>query len=198
MTTDPRVDAYIARSADFAKPILAHLRAIVHEACPETEETMKWSSPAFMYRGKILCSFAAFKAHATFGFWRGKEVLGEDAGMDAMGQFGRIASLDDLPEPVALKALIQKGMAVTDGGPAPRQPKHPSRQPIAMPDDLAEALAHNAEASATYDSFPPSAQYDYLEWVTEAKRPDTRAKRVAQSIEWLAEGKRRHWKYEAC
>lgn len=199
MKTDPRVDAYIAKSADFAKPILAHLRAAVHEACPDTEETIKWSSPTFLYKGKMLASMAAFKAHATFGFWRGKEVLGDSkAEMEAMGQFGRIASLGDLPAPAVLAEIIRKGMAVTDAGPAPRQPKHPSRRPIAMPDDLAEALARNAEASATFDSFPPSAQYDYLEWVTEAKRPETRAKRIAQSIEWLAEGKRRHWKYESC
>ena len=198
MNRDPRIDAYIERQADFAKPILERIRAAVHAACPEAEETVKWSMPHFMYKGQMMAGMAAFKAHATFGFWRGKEVVGETgAERDAMGQFGRIESVDDLPPTDVLEGLIRKAAALNDAGRKTRE-KKPPKPEAETPPDLAEALAGNAAAQASFDSFPPSARRDYVEWVTEAKRPETRAKRVVQSVEWLAEGKRRHWKYEAC
>ena len=199
MSRDPRIDAYIERQADFARPILEHLRAAVHSACPEAEETMKWSMPHFTYKGQILAGMAAFKAHATFGFWRGKEVLGETgAERDAMGQFGRLTSLDDLPPADVLESLIRKAAAVAESGPKPRPPaKHP-KPPVETPDDLSAALDENAAARATFEAFPQSCRREYVEWVVEAKRPETRAKRIAQAVEWMAEGKRRNWKYENC
>ena len=198
MTRDPRIDAYIARQADFARPILEHLRAAVHAACPDAEETLKWSMPHFMYKGQMLAGMAAFKAHATFGFWRAKEVLGETgAEREAMGQFGRIASVDDLPPPDMLAALVRQAMAVTEQGRTPRPKKQPKPE-AETPADLASALAANDAARATFDGFPPSCRREYVEWVVEAKRPETRARRVAQAVEWMAEGKRRNWKYESC
>jgi uncharacterized protein YdeI (YjbR/CyaY-like superfamily) len=199
MSRDPRIDAYIDRQADFARPVLEHLRAAVHAACPECEETLKWSMPHFMYKGQMLAGMAAFKAHATFGFWRGKEVTGGTGKeRDAMGSFGRIESLGDLPDDATLASLIRKAMAVTDSGQrAPKPPKQPKAE-ITMPDDFRTALEANPKAAATLEGFPASARRDYLEWVVEAKRPETRAKRIAQSVEWLAEGKRRHWKYQDC
>lgn len=198
MKTDPRVDAYIERQADFAKPILQHLRAAVHAACPECEEAIKWSSPTFMYRGEILASMAAFKAHATFGFWKGALVTGDTPAMTtAMGQFGRLTSLSDLPDKATLAALIAKAMALTDqGAKAPRN-KH-AKPPIEVPVDLVAALEDNAAAKATFDNFPPSCRREYVEWITEAKRQETRLKRLAQTVEWLAEGRKRNWKYENC
>jgi uncharacterized protein YdeI (YjbR/CyaY-like superfamily) len=197
-STDPRIDAYIATRAEFARPILSTLRAAVHLACPEVEESLKWSMPSFGYRGKILCQMAAFKEHATFGFWQGREVTGEAERPSAMGQFGRLTSVDDLPPPDELDALIRRAMDLIDSGArVPRPVKH-AKPEIEIPDDLAAALAANPAAQATYDGFPPSCRRDYLEWVAEAKRPETRAKRVAQAIEWMAEGKRRNWKYEKC
>jgi uncharacterized protein YdeI (YjbR/CyaY-like superfamily) len=199
MSRDPRIDAYIAAKADFARPILEHLRAAVHAACPEVEETIKWGMPHFTYKGGMFAGMAAFKAHATFGFWRGKEVLGDTGSeRDAMGQFGRIASLDDLPDREALHRLIREAAALSDAGPAPRKPKHPPKPPPEMPDDLKAALEAAPKAAMTFESFPPSCRREYVEWVVEAKRPETRAKRVAQAVEWMAEGKRRHWKYENC
>ncbi len=199
MSRDPRIDAYIEKSAAFAQPILRHIREAVHAACPDVEETLKWSMPNFTYKGAILANMAAFKGHATFGFWRGKEVVGSTgAERDAMGQFGRITSLDDLPDPDMLAELIRKAAAVTGTSRAPREPKTAPRPKHAMPDELTEALAGNVSAAATFQGFPPSAQYEYVEWVAEAKRPETRAKRIEQTIEWLAEGKRRNWKYENC
>ena len=198
MKTDPRIDAYIARQADFARPILDHLRAAVHAACPDCEETLKWSSPTFMYKGQMLASMAAFKAHATFGFWKGSLVVGEgEAQMSGMGQFGRLTAVGDLPAPKDLEALVRKAMALTDEGVKAPRNKHP-KDPFAMPQDLRAAIDARPAAAAAFDGFPPSAQRDYVEWITGAKRDETRAKRVAQAAEWLAEGKRRNWKYENC
>ncbi|MDB5692740.1 MAG: hypothetical protein JWO81_1803 [Alphaproteobacteria bacterium] len=199
MSRDPRIDAYIARQADFARPILDHLRAAIHAACVEAEETLKWGMPSFLYKGKILAGMAAFKAHATFGFWRAGEVVGETGGeRDAMGQFGRLASVDDLPPQDALESLIRKAMAVIDSGPPPAKAKKAPKPELPTPDDLRAALAAAPKAAATFDGFPPSCRREYVEWVTEAKRPETRTKRIAETVAWLAEGKRRNWKYENC
>ncbi len=198
MKTDPRIDAYIARKADFAQPILAYLREIVHAACPDCEETLKWSSPSFLYKGEILAGMAAFKAHATFGFWRGSLVVGKDnEQMSGMGQFGRLAAIADLPPRAEIEALVRKAMQLTDDGVKPPRDKH-KKEPFRVPQDLRAALDANPAAAATFDGFPPSAQRDYVDWVSEAKRDETRVKRLAQSVEWLAEGKRRHWKYQDC
>lgn len=195
MKHDPRVDAYIARQAEFAKPILEHIRSAIHAACPEAEETLKWSSPTFMYRGEMLAHMAAFKAHAAFGFWRGSLVTGEEnENQTAMGQFGRLTSVDDLPD---LEALIRKAVALADSGvKAPRNKT--VKAPAETPEDLASALQENEAALATFEAFSPSCRREYVEWITEAKRPETRSKRVSQAVEWMAEGKKRNWKYEKC
>ncbi len=198
MKTDPRIDAYIERQADFARPILAHLREILHAACPECEETLKWSSPSFVYKGKILAGFAAFKAHAAFGFWAGNQILETGARQEsAMGQFGRLTSLDDLPPRATLIELAKKGMRLIDDGVKPVRNKT-AKPPLTVPQDLRAALDAVPAAAATFAGFPPSCQREYVEWVTEAKRDETRAKRLAQAVEWMAEGKRRNWKYENC
>ncbi|HEX8307062.1 MAG TPA: YdeI/OmpD-associated family protein [Allosphingosinicella sp.] len=199
MSGDPRIDAYIDRQADFARPILEHLRFAVRSACPEAEETMKWGMPHFLYKGRMLAGMAAFKAHATFGFRRAKEVLGETgAEREAMGQFGRLTSVADLPADPVLHALIRKAMAVTDEGARPAGPKLAPKAELATPPELEGALSSNPAARATFDGFPPSCRREYVQWVAEAKRPDTRDKRIAQAVEWMAEGKRRNWKYEKC
>jgi uncharacterized protein YdeI (YjbR/CyaY-like superfamily) len=197
MKSDPRVDAYIERQADFARPILSHLRGIIHEACPDCEETLKWSMPSFLYKGKILAGFAAFKAHATFGYWNDSMLNQDEKNRSAMGQFGRLTSLDDLPDRAALVALTRKSMALIDEGARP--PRTTAKKPpFTVPQDMRAAIDAVPAAKATFDGFAPSCQREYVEWVTEAKRDETRAKRLNQSIEWLAEGKKRHWKYENC
>jgi uncharacterized protein YdeI (YjbR/CyaY-like superfamily) len=197
--TDPRIDAYIARQADFARPILEHLRSAVRSACPEAEEAMKWSMPYFLYKGQMLAGMAAFKAHATFGFWRAPEVLGETgAEHEAMGQFGRLTSVADLPADDVLHDLIRKAMALTDAGVRPARAKAAPKAGIETPPELEAALSANPAARATFDGFPPGCRREYVEWVAEAKRPETRDKRIAQAVEWMAEGKRRNWKYEKC
>ena len=198
MTRDPRIDSYIARQADFARPILEHLRRVVHEAAPEVEETIKWSMPHFTYKGRLFAGMAAFKAHATFGLWQASEVLGETGSeREAMGQFGRIASLDDLPPEAELKAIISRAAEHAQKPPPPR-PKKPPKPELDTPPELDAALDSNPAARATFEGFPPSCRREYVEWVVEAKRPETRDKRIAQAVEWMAEGKKRHWKYENC
>jgi uncharacterized protein YdeI (YjbR/CyaY-like superfamily) len=195
---DPRIDAYIAQAPDFARPLLERLREAVHEACPEVVETTKWSSPFFTYRGAILCHMAAFKQHVAFGFWKGSLI---DTGNpekrgEAMGQFGRLTRLADLPARRALRGYIEQAMALHDAGVKPPRAK-PARPkpPLEVPPDLGAALARNKKANKTFAAFAPSHRREYLEWIAEAKRPETRAKRIAQAIEWLAEGKPRNWKY---
>jgi uncharacterized protein YdeI (YjbR/CyaY-like superfamily) len=198
MKTDPRIDAYIdTKAADFAKPILRHLRAMVHEACPDCEETLKWGMPTFMYKGKILAGIASFKAHATFGYWNDTMLQADEKNRSAMGQFGRITSVDDLPPRDTLIALTHKSMALVDSGAKVERRREP-KAPLTVPQDMQAALDGAAAARATWDAFPPSCQREYVEWVTEAKRDETRAKRLNQTIEWLAEGKKRNWKYENC
>ena len=172
---------------------------MVHAACPDCDETLKWSMPSFIYKGSILAGMAAFKAHATFGFWQAKLVVGETGReREAMGSFGRLTRVEDLPDDATMAALIRKAMTLVDTGEkAPRPVKHP-KPALETPPDLLEALAANEAARATFDDFPPSARRDYLDWLADAKRPETRAKRLAQAVEWMAEGKRRHWKYEQC
>lgn len=199
MARDERVDAYIERQAEFAKPILTKLRAMVHAACPDCDETLKWSMPSFIYKGSILAGMAAFKAHATFGFWQAKLVVGETGReREAMGSFGRLTRVEDLPNDATIEALIRKAMTLVDTGEKAPRPVKQTKPALETPPDLLEALAANEAARATFDGFPPSARRDYLDWLADAKRPETRAKRLAQAVEWMAEGKRRHWKYEQC
>lgn len=197
-TTDPRIDAYIEKSRDFAKPVLSHLRSLIHEACPEVKETLKWSMPSFEYKG-ILCGFAAFKEHCTFGFW--KQSLMEQGVFpekNAMGSFGRITSLKDLPKDGTMKKLIREAVRLNDEG--IKVPKKPSaaKKEVVVPEVLLEALARNEKAAETFNNFPPSCKREYIEWITEAKTDATRDKRLATTIDWLSEGKRRNWKYEKC
>jgi uncharacterized protein YdeI (YjbR/CyaY-like superfamily) len=200
-TRDPRVDAYIAKSADFARPILEHIRAVVHAACPDVEETMKWGFPHFQYKG-LLCSMAAFKEHCAFGFWKGSLVLGKGDGEadNAMGHFGRITKVSDLPSKRVLTGYIKKAMELNEAGvksPTRSKPKAPKSAPVA-PDDLAAALEKNPAARSTFEGFSPSHKREYIEWITEAKTPATRARRLETAVQWMAEGKPRNWKYMNC
>lgn len=195
-TRDPRVDAYIAKSAEFARPILEYLRETVHRNCPEAEEKIKWSAPHFDYRGP-LCHMAAFKQHCAFGFWKGALVVAEAKNEEAMGQFGRITSLEEAPGGKLLAGYIRRAMKLNEDGvkSARRTRDAAPKPPAEVPDDLADALKKNRKAATVFAAFSPSAQREYIEWLTEAKREETRSKRLAQAIEWIAEGKQRNWKY---
>jgi uncharacterized protein YdeI (YjbR/CyaY-like superfamily) len=199
MLKDKRIDAYIAQSAGFAKPILNHLRKVVHSACPDVEETLKWGMPSFMYRGKILCGIAAFKQHAAFWFWRGTRLddpegyLGKTG--SAMGNFGRITSLAGLPPRRVIAGFIKQAMrlngAITPSTPANKKSKPAPRTPA----DLLKAIRANRTSVTTFTSLTPGHKREYIEWIADAKRPETRARRIATAVRWLADGKKHNWKY---
>ena len=199
---DPRVTAYIAKQAAFARPILQYLRQVVHEGCPKVTETLKWGMPSFEYHG-IVCGMAAFKAHATFMFWKGRDIVGENGvNLDAMGQFGRITSVKDLPSRSKLLSYVKKAATLNESKPQrPARPKSAApvktaRPALRAPADLLKAIEKSAKARAVWDAFPPSSKRDYAEWVLEAKQEATRARRIATAVEWISAGKRRNWKYE--
>jgi uncharacterized protein YdeI (YjbR/CyaY-like superfamily) len=197
---DPRIDAYIAAAPDFARPILTHLRAALHAACPEVEETIKWSMPYFMYQG-MLCNMAAFKAHCAFGFWKGALIVQQgDAKTElAMGQFGRITALADLPSNKVLSAYIKQAMRLNaDDVKVAARARPAAPRPVLVPADLAQALAANPAAAGHFKAFSPSQQRDYTDWLEDAKTAPTRLRRLETALAWIAEGKIRHWKYAKC
>jgi len=191
---DKRVDAYIAKAPEFAKPILTRIREIVHEGCPNVEETLKWSAPTFMHNG-ILCGMVAFKEHCAFHFWKGKLVVEEEAEGVAGKQFGRLYTVSDLPSKKVLIGYIKKAMALNDTG--AKVARVPSAKPkLATPKPFTDALKKNKTASSVFEAFSPSAKHEYVEWIVGAKTDATRDKRIEQAIEWIAEGKKRNWKYQ--
>jgi uncharacterized protein YdeI (YjbR/CyaY-like superfamily) len=200
---DPRVDAYIGKAAEFAQPILRHVRELVHTGCPDVEETMKWSFPNFMYKG-MLCSMAAFKEHCSFGFWKAQLILGRGragANTDAggMGQFGRISKLSDLPKDSDMLKYLKEAVRLNDEGvKLPARPKSNKPKTLVVPDYLSAALKKNKKALATFDGFSYSHRKEYVEWLTEAKTEETRQRRLQTTLVWLAEGKPRNWKYMNC
>lgn len=199
MVRDPRVDAYIAQSAEYARPILEHLRAVVHEGCPEVEETIKWGAPSFVHAGGIVCGMAAFKQHASFGFWRHALVTGQGKRGEGMGSIGKLGTMADLPPRRRLVAWVRKAARLNEDGIKAPPARAPKPAP-GVPPDLQAALdsRKHARARRTFAAFAPGHRRDYIEWITEAKRPETRARRLEQALAWMAEGKRRNWKYQAC
>lgn len=199
-TRDPRIDAYIAKQKEFAQPILLHIREVVHAACPDVEETLKWSSPHFMYKGAMMAGMAGFKEHATFGFWKGALLDGvspnRNRGGEAMGNFGKLTSVKDLPSKRELTAIIKQAMRLNEEGVTVPRPKKAPKPAAKVPPELQAALAKNRKAATQFESFSPSARREYIEWIDGAKQEATRARRVAQAVEWIAEGKGRNWKYQ--
>lgn len=192
---DKRIDAYIAKAAPFARPILTHIRGVVHTACPDVEETLKWGAPAYMHHG-ILCITAAFKAHCALVLWRAPLIVGAVKSRDARGHFGKLTSVKDLPSKGVLVGLLKQGVKLNESGAKPSQrAKGKAKKPVATPADLAAGLKKSAKARAAWAEFSPSARREYIDWITEAKRPETRAERLKTTLQWVAQGKQRNWKY---
>ena len=195
---DPRIDAYITKAQPFAQPVLKHLRKLVHRACPQTEETIKWGMPSFEYKGPF-CSFASFKQHASFGFWKAELMKDsktlKDNQQNAMGHMGKITSLKDLPSDKKILGYIKEAMKLNDSGvKVPSREKKPMKVP-AMPSYFKDALNANKKAATHFEKFPPGQKKEYILWLTEAKTEATREKRLETAIEWISEGKIRNWKY---
>jgi uncharacterized protein YdeI (YjbR/CyaY-like superfamily) len=195
-TRDSRVDAYIRKAAAFAEPLLSHFRDQVHAACPAAEETIKWGTPHFVYKGN-LCAMAAFKQHCAFGFWKGSLLFPRhDAKQDeAMGHLGRVMTLKDFPPAGTLRKLIREAARLNEDGVRPVRARK-TTAPLPEPSELLQALRKHPAARKTWEGFAPSHRREYIEWLTEAKRDDTRARRLATTLEWLAQGKQRNWKYQ--
>jgi len=203
--TDPRIDAYIEEAAPFAQPILAHLRKLVHQACPRITESVKWGMPFFIQQNVILCNMAAFKQHCAFGFWGSEmhKTLAKDGrkSSQAMGTLGRITAMKDLPPDKVLLAYLRQAAELVESGErtksldrrAKRKPK-----PLVLPAELSAALKKNKLAAKAFAGFSPSRQREYAEWIAEAKRAETKQLRLTQAINWIAQGKSRNWKYENC
>jgi uncharacterized protein YdeI (YjbR/CyaY-like superfamily) len=198
------VDAYIAKAAPFAQPVLEHLRELIHKGCPEVVEEIKWSMPFFVYKGQILGNIAAFKAHCSCNLWGGgvaaamrKDGVLSDEGM---GKLGKITSVKDLPANKVMIGYVKQAAAFIDGGgkTMPKRAKKVEKAEAEVPADLAAALKKNKAAGATFAGFSPGARREYVAWIVEARHPETRERRLAQAVEWMAEGKQRNWKYQNC
>ncbi|HWM27599.1 MAG TPA: YdeI/OmpD-associated family protein [Woeseiaceae bacterium] len=193
---DARVDAYIKKSAPFAQPILKKIRTTWHKACPDIEETIKWSIPYFQKNG-LVGGMAAFKAHVSLGFWKAKEmgdpeeILGDGSGMCA----AKMTSIDDLPSEQVLLDYMREAVALNDAGPAKEKRARKAVKVPDMPPDFQKALQRKRKALAEFEKFAPSRRKEYIEWIVQAKQPATRERRIAQAVEWIAEGKPRHWKH---
>ena len=205
---NPKVDAYLAKAKPFAQPILNHLRELVHKGCPEVEETIKWSRPFFEYRGAILGNMSAFKEHCSFGFW-GQEIgaVLRDAdalSADGMGSLGRITTVKDLPADKLMLGWIRQAKSFVDTGQytspiaARNKVAKPEKPTVKAPTEFTAALKKNKKAAAVFEAFSPSCKREYVEWIADAKRPETRDKRILTAVEWIAEGKQRNWKYQNC
>lgn len=195
---DKRVDAYIAKAQDFAKPVLNHIRALVHKAVPDSEETMKWSFPHFVYKGETICSMASFKQHCAFGFWKASlmkdpyKVLNTK---EAMGHLGKITSIKDLPSNKILTEYMKEGAKLNEQGVKVKKKPAPVKKETVIPDEFLKAIKKNKKALKTFERFTPSHKREYVEWITEAKTDDTKNKRMETAVDWMAEGKPRMWKY---
>ena len=197
---DPRIDLYIYNAADFARPILLHLRELIHVTCPDVEETIKWSFASFDYKGPM-CSMAAFKQHCAFGFWKAslmkdKSLIANAESESAMGHYGKITTLRDLPPDKKIIAHIKEAMMLNEKGiKLPPKKVTTRKKEIVAPDYFLKQLKKNKKALITFNSFSPSHKREYLEWIIEAKTDDTKNRRMDKAIEWMSEGKSRNWKY---
>jgi hypothetical protein len=197
VSRDPRVDAYIARSAPFAQPILKHFRAAVHAGCPDVVETIKWSVPSFEYKGPF-CGMAAFKKHVMFGFWKHQllQDLLPKGDRRAFGTFGRIQSLNDVPNRAAIVKIVKAARKLNDDGVKVPKLAGAKKPPVRVPSYFKSALKKLPKAAAAFEAFSPSHKREYVEWITEAKTAETRDRRLTQAIAWIGEGRSRHWKYQ--
>lgn len=203
MKTTKQIDIFIFNAQEFAQPILNHIRALVHATCPEVEETLKWGFPHFMYKNQALCYMASFKKHCTFGFpkaslMKDKSLLEMADTETAMGHFGKITSIKDLPSDKKIIGYIKEAMKLNDAGIKVKKKKPDTPKELIIPEYFTNELQRNKAALKTFQVFSPSCKREYIDWIVDAKTEATREKRMNQAIEWMSEGKKRNWKYEKC
>ena len=202
-TQDQRIDAYISKCGDFAKPILNHLRKLIHEGCPDVQETIKWGMPFFEYKGPV-CNMASFKEHAVLGFWKAELMMDSEKqlkkranqGGEAMGHLGRITKLEDLPPDEVILGFIKQAVLLNIEGKKLPKKEAKSKTELEVPKELTDLLNKNEDARITFEAFSPSHRKEYITWIAEAKAEETRNRRLESTIEMLKEGKTRHWKHQ--
>jgi uncharacterized protein YdeI (YjbR/CyaY-like superfamily) len=195
---DPRIDDYIAKAAEYSKPILAHLRELIHAGCPDVEETVKWRNPSFMYKG-LLCGIAAFKQYCVIGFWKDAILFDrKNPNANPCAIPDRITNVGDLPSDKVMLAYIKEAARLNAEGIKIPKAKSKPKKDLVVPNDLLSALKKNEKAQSTFEQFSYSHKKEYVEWITQAKREETRTHRLATAVAWMAEGKARNWKYERC
>jgi len=193
---DPRIDAYIAKAPEFAQPILSHLRELAHDACPRVEETLKWRMPHFSHKG-ILFGMAAFKRHCAVHFWKGKLILEKNQHPGGFGNLGKVTAVSELPGKKKLLRYIKKAVELNESGVQKPVVETPKKK-LVVPAYLRAALARNKKAQSTFDNFSYSHKKEYVNWITGAKREETRERRIKTALQWLSQGKPQNWKYLKC
>jgi uncharacterized protein YdeI (YjbR/CyaY-like superfamily) len=195
---DPRIDDYIAKAAEYAKPILTHLRELIHAGCLDVEETVKWRNPSFMYKG-LLCGIAAFKQYCVIGFWKDAILFDrKNPNAKPCAIPDRITNVGELPSDKVMLAYIKEAARLNAQGVKVPKAKSKPKKDLVVPSDLVSALKKNKKAQSTFEQFSYSHKKEYAEWITQAKREETRTQRLATAVAWIAEGKARNWKYDRC
>ena len=200
-TKDKRIDAYIAKAQPFAQPVMKKLRELVHKACLDVTETIKWGMPSFEYKGPMF-GFAGFKQHCAAMFWKSKLLndpnghLKERAnkGGEAMGNMGRMTSIKDLPPDKSIIDFIKQHMKLNEEGIKIEKKPKPKKE-LLIPKELITALNKNKKAKETFENFSASNKREYADWISEAKTEATKSKRLTEAVQWMSEGKPRLWKY---
>ena len=196
---NPKVDAYIERTAPFARPVLELLREAAHAACPNVEETIKWGVPHYEHKG-ILFGTPAFKAHIRCVIWKSALIRKQLGATDqkALAELAKMTGPSDLPPSKAIVTIIKTAVALNDAGVKTARPKPAAKARVVVPSYLRTALVKTPKAKVAFEAFSPSHKREYIEWITEAKQEATRERRLKQAIEWMAQGKARNWKYMNC
>lgn len=198
---DKKVDDYIAKRPDFAKPILNHLRELFHKAHPAFEEKIKWGVPSFDHKG-IVANMAAFKEHCALVFWKASlmkdphKIFAKE-GKSGMGHLGKIKSLKDLPSDKILIQYIKEAVNLNENGiklPSKKENKKDLEIPSYFKSAL-KSLPDGKKAWEIFENFSYSNKKEYIDWLNDAKTESTRKKRLETAVKWISEGKIRNWKY---
>jgi uncharacterized protein YdeI (YjbR/CyaY-like superfamily) len=197
----PAIDEYINKSEEFARPILLHLRKIIHLACPDVEETIKWSFPNFEYKGQILCSMASFKKHCSFGFWLGAEMEDPEnilnkVGNTNMGNFGKIINHNSLPDDNIIIKYIHEAMKLSESGTKKKTSKIKDKKSLEIPVYIIEFIEKYPKAKVVFNNFSNSCKKEYVQWIEEAKQVSTKLKRLEKAVSMMEEGKEFNWQYK--
>src|SRR5438270_1264994 len=179
------VNDSLANAPEGTRPILVRLRRIFRQASPKLEEAIKWGVPCYLFKGPV-GGFAAYKQHVSWGLWKSR-ALNDPEGLLGRGvsvMAGKITKVSEIPPAAKIIALIEQVIALNEAG--IKSPKPPEPE---LPADFAAAMKKAGKAARHYAAFTPARKWQYVNWVTQAKRAETRAKRIEIAVERIGEGK---------